>query len=186
MTNIPPLIRPATEADASAVAEIYAPYVTRTAITFETEAPNAAVMAERIAKTVETHPWLVADRGSKIAGFAYASKHSDRPAYRWTVNVTIYVRESDREKGVGGALYSALLNTLRKQGFRSAFAEIVLPNPGSVRLHEISGFKPIGVHKDIGFKLGHWQDISYWRLALSDGDAPPTEPILFRSLMHSL
>jgi hypothetical protein len=72
-----------------------------------------------------------------------------------------------------------LLETLRQQGFRSAFAEIVLPNPDSVRLHETAGFKPLGIHKDVGFKLGRWHDIGYWRIGLVDGTAPPVEPIPF-------
>ena len=80
-------IRPATMKDAAAVARIYAPYVLETAITFETEPPTAETMAQRIAKTLLTHPWLIAGRSGEIVGFAYASKHSERPAYRWTVNV---------------------------------------------------------------------------------------------------
>jgi phosphinothricin acetyltransferase len=72
-----------------------------------------------------------------------------------------------------------LLAVLRQQGFRSVFAEIVLPNPGSARLHESIGFRHIGVHKDVGFKLGSWHDIGYWRLGLADGASPPSEPIPF-------
>ena len=175
-------IRPATTKDATAVARVYAPYVLETAITFETEPPTAETMAQRIAKTVQTHPWLIADRGGEIVGFAYAGKHSERPAYRWTVNVTVYVSDGVRQSGVGRALYDSLLTTLREQGFRSAFAEIVLPNPGSIKLHENAGFKKIGVHEDIGFKLGRWHDIGYWRLGLADGSGPPREPIPFPEL----
>ena len=178
-----PVIRPAGENDARAVAEIYAPYVLETAITFETEPPTVAVMAERIRRTLEIHPWLVADRDGEIVGYAYAGKHRERAAYRWTVDVTVYVRGTARSRGVGQTLYRALLEVLRRQGFRSAFAEIVLPNAGSVRLHEAAGFKALGVHKDIGFKLGHWHDIGYWRLALAEGVAPPTEPVPFSVIL---
>lgn len=173
------LIRPAQESDAAAVAAVYAPYVDSTAVSFEAEAPTAAVMAQRISTTLDTHPWLVAERDGEIVGFAYAGKHSQRAAYRWTVDVTVYVREQERRSGVGRRLYAALLATLRGQGFRSAFAEIVLPNPGSARLHETLGFRPVGTHKDIGFKLGRWHDIEYWRLGLSDGPGPPSEPLAF-------
>ena len=172
-------IRPAREDDAAAVAAVYAPYVRDTAVSFEAEAPTAAVMAQRIGETLTTHPWLVADRGGDVVGYAYANKHSPRAAYRWTVDVTIYVSEQERRNGIGRGLYLTLLTTLRKQGFRSAFAEIVLPNPGSARLHEAMGFKHIGVHKGIGFKLGCWHDIGYWRLGLADDAAPPSEPISF-------
>ncbi len=128
------VIRPAREDDAEAVAAVYAPYVRDTAASFEADAPTTAVMTQRIGDTLETHSWLVADQGGNVVGFAYAGKHSQRAAYRWTVDVTIYVRGQQRRNGIGRCLYSALLTTLRRQGFRSAFAEIVLPNPGSARL----------------------------------------------------
>lgn len=172
-------IRPAQDDDGAAVAAVYAPYVRDTPVSFEVEPPPAAVMAERITGTLGTHPWLVAERGGDVVGFAYAGKHSQRAAYRWTVDVTVYVRDGERRSGVGRRLYQALLETLRQQGFRSAFAEIVLPNPGSARLHEAMGFQHVGVHKDIGYKLGRWQNIGYWRLGLSDDTTAPSEPIPF-------
>jgi L-amino acid N-acyltransferase YncA len=172
-------IRPAETGDEAAVAEIYAPYVTDTAISFETEPPSAATMAQRIITTLKTHPWLVAERGSEIVGYANAGRHRERPVYRWSVETTIYVRNGVRRSGVGRALYVPLMEVLRRQGFRSALAEIVLPNPGSVRLHEAVGFMPIGVHKDVGFKLGRWHNIGYWRLGLADGSETPSEPLPF-------
>ena len=176
-------IRVAQSADAQAIAAIYAPYVRDTAISFETEPPSAGIMAQRIARTLETHPWLVAERDGVVVGYAYAGKHRERAAYRWSVEVTVYVDSAACQSGVGRALYAALLDVLRRQGFRSALAEIVLPNAGSVRLHEAAGFKPIGAYKDVGFKLGRWHDIGYWRLGLDDGPAPPGEPVLFPALM---
>jgi phosphinothricin acetyltransferase len=172
-------IRAAHAEDAAAVAAVYAPYVTGTAISFETEAPDAAVMRERIVQTIETHPWLIAEIDGCVAGFAYATRHSLRPGYRWTVDMTVYVDRDQRGKRIGKALHGALLATCRHQGFRSAFAEIVLPHPASIRLHEEMGFRQIGVHRDIGFKLGSWRDIAYWRLGLSEGSAAPGEPLPF-------
>jgi L-amino acid N-acyltransferase YncA len=174
-----PIIRPASKGDADAIAEIYAPYVRDTAISFEIEPPTAETMAQRIASTLETHPWLVADCGGEVIGYAYAGKHRERAAYRWTVDTTVYVETAAHRRGIGHALYRVLLDMLRQQGFHSAFAEIVLPNPGSDRLHESAGFKPIGIHKDIGFKLGRWHDIGYWRMGLADSDALPSEPVPF-------
>ncbi len=179
------VIRSARDDDGAAVAAVYAPYVRNTPVSFEVEPPSATVMTERIISTLGTHPWLVAKRGGEVVGFAYAGKHSQRAAYRWTVDVTVYVRDGERRTGVGRRLYQTLLGTLRQQGFRSAFAEIVLPNPGSARLHEAMGFQHIGIHKDIGYKLGRWQDIGYWRLGLSDSTIAPSEPIPFDTFRHT-
>ena len=179
MSVVTPVIRAAEESDASGIAAIYAPYVRDTAVSFEIEPPTADIMRQRIASTLETHPWLVADHGGETVGFAYAGQHSARAGYRWTVDVTVYVSAARRHEGVGRTLYAVLLDVLRWQGFRSAFAEIVLPNPGSVRLHETAGFKPVGVHNDVGFKLGSWRNIGYWRLGLAEGAAPPCEPVPF-------
>ena len=179
------VIRPAQANDGAAVAGVYAPYVRDTAVSFEVEPPVGAVMAERIIDTLGTHPWLVAEREGAVVGFAYAGKHSQRAVYRWTVDVTVYVRGDERRTGVGRRLYQVLLGILRLQGFRSAFAEIVLPNPGSVRLHESMGFRHVGIHNDIGHKLGRWHDIGYWRLGLGDGPEPPSEPVPFAALMRT-
>lgn len=173
------VIRAAEEGDAAAVAAIYAPYVQQTVISFEIEAPTREIMAERIITTLGTHPWLVADNGGQIVGYAYAGKHRERAAYRWTVDTTVYVDMAAHHRGVGSALYRALLEILRQQGFRSAFAEIVLPNAGSVRLHEAMGFRAVGVHKDIGFKLGCWHDIGYWRMGLAEPSPSPCDPVPF-------
>jgi phosphinothricin acetyltransferase len=173
------IIRAAEEADSGAIAAIYAPYVLHTAISFEIEVPTAEIMAARVIKTLGTHPWLVAECGEQIVGFAYAGKHRERPAYRWTVDTTIYVDMAARRRGIGRTLYRALLDILRQQGFRSAFAEIVLPNAGSVCLHEAVGFKAVGIHEDIGFKLGRWHDIGYWRVGLAEPSPSPCDPVPF-------
>jgi L-amino acid N-acyltransferase YncA len=174
----PVAVRVARVQDAEAVAAIYAPIVRDTFISFETEAPDAAEMARRIGATLATHPWLVAqDASGEVLGYAYASKHQERGAYRWSVNVTAYLAESARGQGLGRRLYSVLLPLLRRQGFRSAFAGIALPNGASVGLHEAMGFEALGVYRDVGFKLGAWRDVGWWRLALSQDDGPPAEPV---------
>jgi len=137
-------IRAAEEGDAPAIATIYAPYVKSTAISFEIEPPTTDVMAQRIVSTLKAHPWLVADCGGQIVGYSYAGRHRERPAYRWTVDTTIYLDSALHRRGIGRALYSVLLDILRLQGFRSAFAEIVLPNAPSISLHESLGFRAIG------------------------------------------
>lgn len=177
-------IRVATASDADVLAAIYAPIVRDTAISFESEAPTPEEMARRIALTLETHPWLVAEREGKVAGYAYASRHRDRASYRWSVDVSAYVDERARRCGVGRALYEQLIAILKRQGFHAAFAGIALPNAPSVGLHEALGFRPIGIYKEVGFKHGAWRDVGWWRLSLSDDTAAPGEPVSFSDLLN--
>lgn len=166
-------IRTATPADAAAVAAIYDPVVRDTTISFETEPPGEAEMRSRIEKTLASLPWLVAeDAAGAVCGYAYASKHRERAAYQWSVDVTVYVREDMRGQGVGRALYGRLLAVLADLGYCQAFAGIALPNAGSVGLHEAMGFKAIGVYRDVGFKHGAWRDVGWWQKPLHEPGAP--------------
>ncbi len=115
MSELDLVIRPAQDDDGAAIAAVYAPYVLDTPVSFEVEPPSAMEMANRVVGTLDTHPWLVAERGGEIVGYTYAGKHSQRAAYRWTVDVTVYVRGGERRIGVGKALQD-LLGTLRQQG----------------------------------------------------------------------
>jgi L-amino acid N-acyltransferase YncA len=172
-------VRVAEPGDAEAIAAIYAPIVRHTAISFETEPPTPEVMAARIEATLPTHPWLVAVRDGEVVGYAYASEHAQRGAYRWSVNVSAYLAQTARGQGVGRGLYGVLIPTLQAQGFRSAFAGIALPNDASIGLHEAVGFEPLGVYKEVGFKLGQWRDVGYWRLSLTEAQGAPAEPTPF-------
>ena len=176
-----PAIRPAREADAPAIAAIYAPYVLTTAISFETAPPTTTEMAARMTAS-PAHPWLVAERDEDVVGYAYAGAHRARAAYRWSVDTTVYVRQGLHRAGVGSRLYRALLDALRRQGFRSAFAGIALPNEASIGLHQALGFQPIGVYRNVGFKLDRWVDVGWWALELGDPGAPPPEPAAFADL----
>lgn len=167
--------------DAAACAAIYAPFVAHTSVSFEEHPPDAAAMAERMASTTRTHPWIVAEAGGEIVGYAYASSHRVRPAYRWAADVGIYVHADHRGQGVGRALYGVLLDLLGRQGFHTACAGITLPNPASVALHEAVGFEPVGVYRQIGFKAGAWHDVSWWQRRLTEpgpqAPAPPGAPL---------
>lgn len=174
-------IRTAAVADAVAIQGIYAPIVSTTAISFEETPPSAKEIAQRIATTLQTYPYLVAEEDGEIKGYAYASQHRARPAYRWAVDVTVYIAESARRQGVGRELYETLLPILEKQGFRAAYAGIAQPNARSVGLHESLGFVHIGTYPEVGFKLGKWHDVGYWRLSLCQA-TPPLEPIIFPEL----
>jgi phosphinothricin acetyltransferase len=175
-------IRVATSSDAASVAAIYAPIVANTAISFEVAPPSPQEMARRIAATLPTHPWLVAERAGQVVGYAYAGPHRDRAAYRWSVDMSAYVEANARRGGVGRALYDKMIAILRRQGFHAAFAGIAMPNPASVGLHEAVGFKPVGIYKEVGFKQGAWRDVEWWRLALSHETGIPHEPVVFADL----
>jgi L-amino acid N-acyltransferase YncA len=170
------VIRLARSDDAADVAAIYAPFVTGSATSFEYLPPDAAEMAVRIASNLSYAPYLVFDEGGQILGFAYASKHRDRAAYQWSVDVSVYIHERARRMGVGRALYTSLFALLRLQGFYSAHAGISLPNPASVGLHEALGFQPVGVYRSVGFKRGAWHDVGWWQLALRERTGTPDPP----------
>jgi phosphinothricin acetyltransferase len=163
--------------DAAGCAAIYAPYVLASATSFEETAPNEGEMADRILRISTTHPWLVAERGGRLLGYAYACRHRERPAYRWSADVSVYVDEGRWRQGVGRRLYEDLLERLRGQGFRTACAGITLPNVASVALHERLGFVSVGVYRHIGWKEGAWRDVGWWQLDLSgQSHEPPSEP----------
>lgn len=171
-------LRRATEADAHACAEIYAPYVRETFISFEREPPEPAELARRIREHGAFAPWLVAEDGvspPRCLGFAYGSRYRARQAYDWTAEVTVYVARDAQRRGVGRALYTALLELMRLQGFHSALGVIALPNRASVALHEALGFVAVGTVRGAGHKLGAWHDTGFWQLALSAADGPPIE-----------
>jgi L-amino acid N-acyltransferase YncA len=172
------VVRPADPGrDAAVCAAIYAPYVRETAISFETDPPNAAELAQRIERYQATHQWLVAEDGGRVAGYAYGCPHRERATYRWATDVSVYVAPEHQRKGIGRALYRELLELLAQQGFYVACAGITLPNEGSVALHEALGFTPVGVYRRIGFKLGSWWDVGWWQLPLREpSDEPPAEP----------
>ncbi len=174
---MPRIIRIATEDDARDIAEIYAPFCRATPVSFETEPPTIDEMRRRIAKTLKSYPWLVCDDDGLVLGYAYASQHRERAAYRWSVDVSVYVRQGHRRNGLGRAFYTSLLELLRLQGFHNALAGATLPNPGSVALHEGMGFEPVGTYRDIGFKCDAWHDVRWWQLRLRGPEASPAEPL---------
>lgn len=170
-------IRLGTPADAEGVHAIYAPIVRETAISFELDPPTVEEMGERITATLRMHPWLVCEADGLVAGYAYASAHRSRAAYQWAADVSVYSHPGYHRRGLGRALYGALLEILRQQGFRQACAGIALPNPSSVALHEAMGFRPVGVYRDIGYKLAAWHSVGWWQAALDGPTGPPTPPI---------
>lgn len=170
------LLRAVAPGDAAAIAAIYAPYVAETAITFELDPPDAAAIGERIATIGATHPWLVAERGGELVGYAYGYPYRARAAYRWVAETAVYLRRDMLGKRLGTPLYEALLDALEAWGYVAAVGAISLPNRPSVKLHERLGFEPVGVHPRIGFKHGQWHDIGLWQLDLAPRKAMQAEP----------
>jgi L-amino acid N-acyltransferase YncA len=179
MRPCPAMLRHAEpDRDAVACAAIYSPYVRDGVASFELEPPTEEEMARRIATMSTTHPWLVAERDGRVAGYAYASPHHARAAYRWAADVAVYVDASSQRRGVGRELYGALLALLARQRLQIACAGITLPNPASVALHEALGFAPVGVYRAIGFKAGAWHDVGWWQRRLQPAtDGAPPEPL---------
>lgn len=176
------MVRLARPDDAPAFAAIYRPFVEGTPVTFEEVAPSPEAMAERIESTLLTLPWLALEFEGRVLGYAYASAHRARSAYRWSVDVTIYLAPEARGRGCGRALYTELLGLLMRQGYTAAYAGIALPNAASVGLHEAMGFRPVGVYEGVGFKCGAWHNVGWWQRDLADRLSPPSPPIPFPEL----
>ena len=171
---MPAAIRLATAADAAPIQAIYAPYVRDTVISFELEPPSVDEMADRIRKSLT---WLVCeDTMGRLAGYAYASKHRERAAYQWSVDVTVYIDPAFHRQGIGRGLYTALFGLLRLQGYYNAYAGITQPNDGSVGLHTAMGFEPVGVYQGVGYKFGQWHDVAWLSLRLQPLSASPASP----------
>ena len=169
------IVRDATAADAASCAAIYAPYVRDTAISFETDAPTEAQMAERIATAQHEHAWLVADDDGVVIGYAYGSTFKARAAYRFSCEVSVYLDASRRRTGAGRALYEALFERLADRGYRTAVAGMTLPNAASVGLHTALGFEPVGTYRRIGWKYDRWHDVAWMQRPLGTDDGPPRE-----------
>ena len=166
------IIRSAVEADAAALLAIYRPFVESTAVSFETVVPTVEEFATRIAKALTGWQWLVAEQEGQCIGYAYGSSHRQRQAYRWSVEVSVYVHPNHHRRGVGRALYLRLLEELAQKGFCNAYAGTTLPNEGSVALHRAVGFEFIGVFKAVGRKFGTWHDVAWFQRILRD--SPPS------------
>ena len=175
-------LRLAEPGDAPGVLDIYAPIVSDTVVSFEERVPSLAEMTSRIEDTLKRWPWVVADKGGAIAGYAYATRFRTRHAYRWSCEVSVYVGEAWRRQRLAARLYENLFSLLKRQGYRMAYAGIALPNPASAALHEDLGFTPIGVFPAAGRKHGMWIDVGWWSLALSALETAPEEPVPLESL----
>jgi L-amino acid N-acyltransferase YncA len=178
MTNL----RIAKPEDAAGILAIYAPYIENTSFTFETEVPAAAAFAERISHYLENWPWLVVEDNGVIAGYAYASRYRERVAYQWSVECSVYIHADYHRRGLARVLYETLFVILTKQGFRNVYAVINLPNDKSVALHERLGFNYFATYEQVGYKLGQWKNVGWWRLILNEFGDEPEAPLVFSTM----
>ncbi len=175
-------IRLATPSDAAGILAIYAPYIENTSITFETDVPSVDAFAERIETYLQNWPWLVCEADGKIIGYAYASRYRERVAYQWSVECSVYVQEESVRAGVARALYESLFEILKTQGFRNVYAVINLPNDRSVAFHEKCGFRYFATYEQVGYKLGKWKNVGWWRFILNEFGDEPAAPVPFSKL----
>ena len=175
-------VRIAVPEDAASLAEIYAPYVTDTSITFEYEVPGAEEFAERIRETLKKYPYLVADEEGIIQGYAYASPFKARAAYVWSVETSIYISPSAKHRGIGTALYRELEDLLRRQHVCNLCACITYPNPVSIAFHEKFGYRTVAHFNSAGFKLDAWHDIVWMEKELCPHSVPPAPFLPFPKL----
>lgn len=160
------MIRSATIDDAEEILNIYAPYVQNTAISFEYDVPSLDEFKTRIVNTLENYPYLVAERESKILGYAYASKFHERAAYSRCAEVSIYVDANTRKSGVGRMLYEALEDQLKEMGILNLYACIAYIdtadeylNNNSTEFHAHLGYEKIGRFHKCGYKFNRWYDM---------------------------
>ena len=169
-------IRLANPSDVATLLAIYAPYVENTAITFEYEVPTIEDFANRIEKTLEKYPYLVAEEDGLILGYAYASTYYARAAYDWAVELSVYASQDARGKGVGSKLYDELEDLLDQMGYMHFLACISLPNEDSIAFHTKRGYKQVAHFPKIGYKFERWHDIVWLQKSL-DKQAKPIKPL---------
>ncbi|HEY5774266.1 MAG TPA: GNAT family N-acetyltransferase, partial [Chitinophagaceae bacterium] len=155
------IIRVATRNDAAGMLEIYAPFILNSGITQETEVPSVEDFQQRVISNLEERPWLVCEINNEIAGYAYAGKHRDRKGYQWCTEPSVYISEKYFGFGIANALYAALFDILKIQGYVNAYAVITLPNDRSIAFHKKFGFEHLTIYKKIGYKLGQWHDVGW-------------------------
>lgn len=175
-------IRLAEEKDAAGMLAIYAPYIESTSFTFETEKPSVEKFAQRIKTYLAEWPWLVCEIDGVIAGYAYATKYRERTAYQWCTESSVYIHDDFQRTGIARALYYSLFEILKRQGFRNVYAVINLPNDKSVSFHEGCGFRHFATYENVGYKLGKWKNVGWWRLILNEFGDDPEGPVWFSQM----
>lgn len=179
-------IRLATKDDAAGMLEIYGPFILNSGITQETELPTVEDFQERIISNLTERPWLVCEINNEIAGYAYAGKHRDRKGYQWCIEPSLYISEKYWGLGIANALYAALFDILKSQGYVNAYAVITLPNERSVAFHKKFGFEWLTTYEKIGYKLGQWHDVGWMQYEINPHMKDPADPVRFADMDKSV
>jgi len=172
-------IRVAIKDDAAGMLEIYAPFILNSGITQETEVPSVEDFQQRVISNLEERPWLVCEIDNDIAGYVYAGKHRDRKGYQWCTEPSVYISQKYFGFGIANALYTALFDILKIQGYVNAYAVITLPNDRSIAFHKKFGFEYLTTYKKIGYKLGQWHDVGWMQYEVNPHKEDPADPIKF-------
>ena len=180
------MIRLATKDDAAGMLEIYTPFILNSGITQETDVPSIEDFQKRIISNLEERPWLVCEIDGEVAGYAYAGKHRDRKGYQWCTEPSVYIAEKYFGIGVANALYTALFDILKLQGYVNAYAVITLPNERSIAFHKKFGFEYLTTYKEIGYKLGQWHDVGWMQYEVNPHKDEPEDPIKFPEIDRSV
>lgn len=163
------MVRDVTPLDAPGIVTIYNHYIVHTSVTFEEDPVTVDTMCARIQRVKEALlPWLVLEEDGQLLGYAYASPWKDRSAYRFSVEISVYLALKQIRKGNGSALYQALFQRLTESGVHVAIGGITLPNAPSVALHEKFAMTKVAHFAEVGRKFGQWLDVGYWQIKLSD------------------
>jgi phosphinothricin acetyltransferase len=160
------MIRIVKPGDAAGICSIYNHYVRETAITFEEIPVSIRDMEGRIRRISGGYPFFIAEENGDIVGYTYLNTWKERSAYRFSAEITIYVRKGHEGKGLGTQLYTRMFESVGKTNLHTILSCITLPNDQSIVLHEKFGFKKTAQFNEIGFKLGSWLDVGYWVLIL--------------------
>lgn len=176
------LIRPATIEDAAGILAVYATYILNTTITYEYEVPTLQNFKERIQKIMKFYPYLVCESEGEIVGYAYASQHMERAAFKWGAEISIYMKEGYHGSGIASELYEQIIAILYKQGVYKVYALIDSPNEKSERFHIKRGFKEIACLPHTAYKLGRWCDMKYYEKILCECEGTPGELVSAREV----
>lgn len=163
--------------DAAAILQIYAPYIEKTAITFETEVPALDGFEKRVAGIAAQYPYLVMELDGEMIGYAYAHRQAERAAFDWNAELSIYLKEGFTGRGLGGPLYELLEALLAMQGYVNFYGVITGSNAGSIALHERMGYALTGRHARTGWKMGRWHDTVWMHKRAGEGEPGRLVPV---------
>lgn len=182
-------IRAATIDDAKEILEIYAPYVKKTAITFEYDVPSLEEFTGRIKRILQKYPYIVAEKDGEMLGYAYTGTFVGRAAYDWAVEVTIYLKENKRKMGLGRKLYHVIEEICKAQNITNLNACIGYPEfedeyltKNSVQFHAHLGYSMVGKFHKCGYKFGRWYDMVWMEKIIGTHDSVPAPLVSFPDL----